>query len=148
MISDYYDLGTEKGRLREIIYNEGNFEEWRDENTGYLCRIIRPYNDGHLCGYVSVPETHPYFGKDYVWSESKNHYNVKVHGGLTYSSDMGVKGRWWLGFDCVHLYDLNPRDVIVYGRSPWGDKDVYRTKDYVKKECESLAKQLKELEGC
>lgn len=139
--SEYYSSDL-KGRLRETIYNEGNFEEWRDKETGYLCRIIRPYNDGHLCGYVSVPEGHNCFGKGY------DDVHVNVHGGLTYSQDMGVKGRWWLGFDCVHLGDMNPRDIIVYDGPKWREDDTYRTKNYVKKECEKLAKQLKELEGC
>lgn len=145
-----YDLSSfDKKKLIDIIYNEGNFEEWRDKETGYMCRIIRPYESGHLCGYVKIPDTHPIFGKDYSSSFYDGpFYGIEVHGGLTYSGEMGVKGNWWLGFDCVHLGDLNPRDVLVYGYRSYHDDDTYRTKDYVKKEVTSLAKQLKNLDGC
>lgn len=135
--------------LENIIYNEGNFEEWRDEETGYLCRVIRPHDRGHLCGYVSVPESNLIFGKDYSCSFYDGpFYDIEVHGGLTYSDDMGVKGMWWLGFDCVHLGDLNPRDLIVYNhRFMDRDTDIYRDKKFVKEECRKLAKQLKALDN-
>lgn len=137
-----------KEELIDIIYNEGNFEEWRDEETGYLCRVIRPYSNGHLCGYVNVPSNHPMFEVDYSSSFYDGpFYGIEVHGGLTYSRDMGVKGNWWMGFDCVHLHDLNPRDLIVYDHIFMNDENtIYRNKEYVKNECKELARQLKELE--
>lgn len=133
--------------LRDIIYQEGNFEEWIDKETGYLCRILRPYNDGHLCGYVNVPDTHPMYNKDYSSSFYDGpFYGIEVHGGLTYSGDMDVKGNWWIGFDCVHSGDLSPRDVLVYGFRSYHIDDVYQTKEYVKSEVTNLAKQLKNIE--
>lgn len=135
-------INSDIEKLKNIIYEEGNFYEWRDKYSGYICRIIRPISDGWLCGYVSVPEGHNCFGKGY------DDVNVEVHGGLTYSRDMGVKGNWWLGFDCVHAGDLNPRDVLVYGYKSYHDDDTYRTVHYVKNECKELAKQLKDMEGC
>ena len=47
--------------------------------NGFTCVIRRPYYEGHLCGYVGLPEGHKFFGKDYDAIEAH------VHGGLTYS---------------------------------------------------------------
>ncbi|MDR8873578.1 hypothetical protein [Burkholderia multivorans] len=35
------------------------------EAHGMKCKIRRVSWSGHLCGYVGVPESHPWFGKDY-----------------------------------------------------------------------------------
>ena len=43
---------------------------------------------------------------------------------------------WWLGFDTVHGGDFAPGMAFSLGRG------VYRTLDYVRSECESLAAQL------
>lgn len=45
--------------------DEPDHIEWTDERTGLPCRIIRNMMFGHLCGYVGVPPTHPYFGWGY-----------------------------------------------------------------------------------
>jgi hypothetical protein len=61
---------------------------------------------------------------------------------------------WWLGFDCAHSGDMSP-GLRYEGRSiAWptdlrsrGNRvgETYRTLDYVKGECRSLARQLKEI---
>lgn len=38
--------------------------QWQDEATGLACLVVRGPM-GALCGYVGVPESHPWFGKDY-----------------------------------------------------------------------------------
>lgn len=130
-----------KEELEEIIYTEGNFIEFINKTSGYECRIIRPYPLSHLCGYVRVPdEGHPCFGLDYDQIPIHN-----VHGGITFSNNMGIKGTWWIGFDCCHLGDLSPSDVITYNRKSIG-KNVYRTVDFVRNECNKLARQLKKME--
>ena len=123
--------------LIKLIDEEGDFEEWIDEYSGYLCRIrrVRPYSC--WCGYVRVPEAHNCSGKNYD--------DVEVHGGLTFGckvfpdTDVCDKEHYWFGFDCGHAGDLMPY--------LWED-GTYRTKEYVKNECKELAKQLKDMEGC
>lgn len=145
--------------------------QWVDEATGLDCLIVRN-RPGALCGYVGVPETHPWFGKDYSESE------VRVHGGLTFSDrcvDSGdpskgichipLPGRpehvWWFGFDCAHCWDLAPAMRANYAEIARkadleGDKETarifsdidsreeYRPVEYVISECQSLAGQLRE----
>lgn len=136
-----------KEELEEIIYTEGNFIEFINKTSGYECRIIRPYPLSHLCGYVRVPEGHPLFGKRYAQSEYKGpYYDIKVHGGITFSNNMGIKGTWWIGFDCCHLGDLSPRDYLTYKDKPLWKDDAYRTVDFVRNECNKLARQLKKIE--
>ena len=132
-------MNSDIEKLKNIIYEEGNFHEWRDKYSGYIYRIIRPVSEGWLCGYVSVPEGHNYSGMSY------DDVDVQVHGGLTFGSnnfpdrDDNEKGYYWFGFDCGHAGDLMPY--------LWED-GTYRTKEYVKNECKELAKQLKDMEGC
>ena len=60
--------------------DEPDKEQWADEATGYPCLIVRN-RLGALCGYVGVPEGHPWHGKDYDDIEPC----PDVHGGLTYA---------------------------------------------------------------
>ena len=71
----------------------------------------------------------------------------EVHGGLTYSGGAGkypVPGEdlWWFGFDCGHA-----GDGVIDEEPHWPrhTNDPVRSLEYVVAECESLAKQLKEL---
>lgn len=56
---------------------------WMDVPTGYGCIIRRSPVDRHLCGYVSVPTTHPLFGRGV---RTLGDVLVAVHGGLDYSA--------------------------------------------------------------
>lgn len=143
---------------------------WTDEKTGYECHFCRNHS-GALCGYVRIPESHPLHGVNYgaeVSTSMKPLLNVvmdgplgkrspmqaflaagditridilfDVHGGVTFSDTFDTGG-YWYGFDCSHCYDLSPG----YDNS-WGDRQ-YRDVEYVKAECASLAKQLKQLAG-
>lgn len=38
--------------------------QWQDDETDLACLIVRGPS-GALCGYVGVPESHPWFSKDY-----------------------------------------------------------------------------------
>jgi hypothetical protein len=79
--------------------DEPDKAQWIDEATGLDCLIVRnPI--GALCGYVGVPENHPWHGKDYSdclrpdcdSDDSWSHYDhspgagVDVHGGLTFAA--------------------------------------------------------------
>ena len=128
--------------------SEPNEEEWLEPITKYRCKILRHQTSKHLCGYVYVPKSHPWFKKEYSdplsedpdsegWGYSPESM-LSVHGGITFSGKhRGEKKVWCFGFDCAHLDDLVP-GMIHYGLS----KGKYRNWEYVKKECEQLAEQL------
>lgn len=119
--------------------------QWVDQATGLDCLAHRN-RMGAWCGYVGVPEGHPFF--------EQPHVDVDVHGGLTYagfcqSTDdeahgvchVAYPGRpehvWWLGFDCGHAFDLVPG--IPFGSLV---DEEYRTLPYVEAEVTRLALQL------
>lgn len=141
---------------------------WTDPATDLPCLITRgnPMT-GSLCGYVAVEPGHPLHGKDY--SEA----DVEAHGGLTFAAacndDDPVESAvchvpepgkpadvWWFGFDCAHAWDVQPGMIGAYhkmgiapppellGNGLFGGGS-YKTVEYVKAECESLAQQLHEL---
>lgn len=130
--------------------------QFEDPNTKLPCLIVRNPMMGFLCGYVGVPEGHPYFGKD------SDEIDIACHGGLTFSNfcaqddkEHGICHRpapgepdkvWWLGFDCGHAFDLGPGMVANLKKAgvdykPWCG-DQYRDLAYVKAQCASIAKQL------
>jgi len=137
-------------------WGEGAWQEepdkiqWKDTATQLPCLIVRSDLSGSLCGYVGIPEGHPWFGLAY------QHIDANVYGGLTYSgscdhetesavsichmADDGIK-RWWIGFDCAHWDDVMPamlaRWSVPYPLH-WG---TYKTVAYVKHECAHLAWQ-------
>jgi len=121
---------------------------WVDKDTGLDCLIVRG-GSGALCGYVGVPQGHPYYKKDY------DDVDVNIHGGLTFSGlcdesgdpskgicheecDAANNDVWWLGFDCAHLGDLSP----AYKTEIWFGDEVYRDFCYVEREVQWLAGQL------
>lgn len=115
--------------------NEPTSDQWVDEATGLLCVASREAAMGHWCGYVRVPDGHPWHGVEY-----DDLYNVEVHGGLTYADALREKpsGEWWLGFDCAHRGDIVP------GLRYRGVNDVWRDLPYVRAECARLAQQIAE----
>lgn len=136
--------------------DEPDKEQWQDEATGYACLIKRGWRSGSLCGYVGVPEGHPWHGGD--WPDAD------VHGGISYAApcEEGPEGHtichipgpgepeplWWVGFHCAHAWDISPAMEARTGDLGLppircGD-EFYRTAAYVKAECASLAKQAAE----
>lgn len=138
---------------------------WVDEATDLDCMIVRGPHGG-LCGYVGVPEGHPWYRvgfadcvaecggeREWTFCDHTPESRVEVHGGLTFSalcspSDEGPErgichigdGRpevWWFGFDCAHAWDLTPR------LGGYTDDLVYRDFAYVQGEIALLAAQLK-----
>lgn len=99
--------------------------EW--EAHGLNCRVFRHPDLGHLCGYVEVPDEHPWHGKGYDDL-------VSVHGGLTYAGNLRGDG-WWIGFDCAHFGDFVPALRETSSDRRW-------TVDGVVDECEHLAEQI------
>lgn len=128
--------------------------EWR--TTAGLHAIAHRVDHGAWCGYVAVPPGHPMHGKSDGDSEV---YALEVHGGITYGAacrtpicHVAPPGEpddvWWLGFDCIHCDDFAPRlspnrSAFLY--SGEGAGGTYRTLEYVREQCESLARQLADL---
>ena len=143
-------------------WGEGEWVYEPDEvyfnHNGIDCKITRtaarePCQEehifgGHLCGYVSLPGGHPWWGKKY------EDMNVEVHGDLTFGE---CSDRHWIGFDCGHSYDVIPSMIKIYyklkdniikkyknlqlSHSGIFDRE-YRNIAYVESECRKLADQV------
>jgi len=132
--------------------DEPDKRQWIDETTGLPCLIVRNIGvggSGNLCGYVGVPKTHPWHGRQYMNGPDKE---IAVHGLLSYSNhcrhpicheteEGDEDGLWWFGFDCAHAEDLIP-SLFGMGRDSHG---TYRDVTYVAAECAKLARQLNEV---
>ncbi len=118
---------------------------------------------GHLCGYVAVPPGHPCYGHGYTTvyekgEDGEDDYDKPLHnpadaltvqGGITYAEKCSghvchvpaePDDVWWLGFDMAHAGDRSPgMEKFMTTRSGRG---AYRTVEYVRQECEDLARQL------
>ncbi len=135
--------------LCDEFLDEPDKAHWIDEETKLDCLIVRG-PAGALCGYVGVPNSHPFFEVEY----SNIDHQIEVHGGLTFSDkcspdespEKGIchtgnvanKIVWWLGFDCAHGCDIVPK----YDSLSDNSYSTYRTFGYVKKQVEYLARQL------
>lgn len=151
---------TQKTYIDKSQWGDGPWQdepdrvEWTDSVTGYDCLITRSHVIGHLCGYVGIKADHPYYGKSD--DDIHNEYDLDIHGDLTFSGYKNIEDEttWFLGFDCAHLDDYAPwtehRLRLKRGKEPLGMKrqkwTTYRDINYVIKEVESLARQLKALE--
>ena len=115
---EYRDVIDKSGWGEGPWNDEPDKLQWQDEKTGLPCLIVRNRKMGNWCGYVGVPDGHPFY--DMPDDEAQN--MVEVHGGLTFSSfcqetDSEREGVchvpgegepdnvWWLGFDCAHSGD-------------------------------------------
>ena len=114
--------------------------EWKNEPNevelvlnGFDCRIER-MPMGHLCGYVRIPEAHPWYLKSYSELDA---VGVDAHGGLTFSGRLMDAGGYWIGFDCAHSGDLIPSTRYL------DSERTYKNIAYVTKELEHLTKQAK-----
>lgn len=99
---------------------------------GYPCEVLRELESGHLCGYVTVPDGHPWFGR------GDEDLDVETHHGITYSA--ASPAGWTLGFDCAHYGDMMPGVIKLVGRSPRAN-EVYADFAWVSNETERLAEQ-------
>lgn len=121
---------------------------WTDPMTGYGCIIRRSPNGRHLCGYVSVPPSHPLFGRGF---RTLAGIGIGIHGGLDYSAECEQResedrsvchvvkrtvaddfkhrvhanaaadrhdDAWWFGFSCDQRTDIVP-DLGRSGTRGW-----------------------------
>ena len=120
-------------------------------------------SNGWRCGYVGIPRSHKFYGKEYTEIESQIDHG-DCHGGLTFSSrSIGEKypiesDLWWFGFDCAHYGDGKDLDLAIelfphiaeslYKIKACEDMfptyDEVRSCEYVAESCISLANQLAE----
>lgn len=118
--------------------------------------LVLFYKDGHRCGYVRVPDWHPF--------HSNYHGDIPVccHGGLTFSAQVskeekGFSTGFWIGFDCAHGSDGRDfnRARELFGSSSQIDMmekhfgvglGTVRSLDYVEGQCAYIIDQLVELE--
>lgn len=124
------------------------------QTHGLDCAVLLMTNMGHRCGYVAVPEGHPWFGLGYfdavdgrkmprdakgcpdffaptdIDHEDRIEAHIDVHGGITFSAEASgdLDRGWWFGFDCAHL----------------DDSPAVWTEDRVASEVERMAEQLAE----
>jgi hypothetical protein len=148
-------------------------KEWK--HAGLTCTVVQARETSHRCGYVRVPSTHPFYGKDY---DELGDFDAEVHGGLTFAelepcTDHEDGQGWWFGFDFAHLGDemLDPNPdydslseeaqkmlltmrrirveshLTVYGRFPGRSEDHFWTQPEVERECENFAEQLAAVTG-
>jgi hypothetical protein len=87
-------------------------------------------NTNWFCGYVLIPENHPYVGK--TWND---YLLLNVHGGITFNDyaenfepTANIDG-YVFGFDCNHCND---------------DPEI-QDREYTINEVENLARQLSEI---
>jgi len=129
--------------------------EWRDEATGLPCVIIRPNNDGHLCGYVGVPIWHMFYGKhcDDIGFDDDEY--TGPYRGVTYAKHGNAHVRhtqltnepdrfWWLGFSCDGWGDGQPGRPIdpEFGMSLDRVQRQYRTVPQVREDCTKFAQMI------
>ncbi len=130
------------------------------EYRGYEARLVRvfkiepyakeeAYFGGYLCGYVKIPEIHPYFRQKEI--------DLECHGGITYNES---HEEHWVGFDCMHSGDFVPTsehmkrtipELIEIKKAfstpegmeehPWF-KPIYRNINYCIHECITIIDQL------
>lgn len=122
---------------KEMIYKDHCSPELLEYNTykGYNYAVI---SQGYIpCGYVEIPQEHPYYNKNYYECD------IQVHGGLTFcgrlNSNLGLPtNTFWLGWDYGHYGDLMGFDFL-YGHIAFGK--AYTTQDIIN-DCHSVIDQL------
>lgn len=86
----------------------------------------------HPCGYVSVPENHPFYGKNCSEIEG----DIEVHGGLTFSGRMKDSDDYWFGWDYAHVGDHTYISGLLF------DTEKSWTTQEIADECFDVIKQF------
>ena len=152
--------------------HEPDKKQWQDEATGLPCLVVRN-RMGALCGYVGVAEGHPAHGKNWRDSgvDSLEVHGGVTYGdhcqpgdekeSICHIPSIGEPDHvWWIGFDCSHFGDALPAEKTrlrkymeaqEYARMFDKSTDyanpngTYRDFGYVTRQCQCLARQLKEM---
>lgn len=75
-------------------------EEAKEEYRGFTYLVLACCNQGYRCGYVQIPEGHPYYEKREF---TKFNVGYDINWGLTFSGRLKDQTGWWIGFDCHHI---------------------------------------------
>lgn len=129
-------IGSVDETIMPLVLDEGFIRVFNYKD--FTCLILRQ-DMGHLCGYIEIPEDHPYYDKGY------DDMDLFVHGGLTFFGDFDkfdfgiainniIHNKCYVGFDCAHSGDLMPIGLTMYG--------TYRDMTYVRNEIEYVVDQL------
>ena len=111
-------------------------KEWTTK-AGHNAYVLY-VNNSHNCGYVAVPKDHPWHEDDYY-----KHYNIEVHGGLTFAGTItDIDESWLFGFDAAHLGDKTNMHGMEMLQEPG---DTFKDVDYMANQCELLSRQIKEM---
>ena len=108
-------------------------------HAGYSCFVRRVEHNGHLNGYVKIPEGDPLYGKPY---DDNLFSRLKVNGGLTFGEKLD--GMWILGFDTSHAYDVWWSRESVGLLMSWDMSNRWNDAKVIE-ETRSLAEQLRKL---
>lgn len=123
---------------------------WREIYCPY-----EAYFGGHLCGYVRIPKSHPYF-------KTQKCEEIICHGGITYDEKKRIVPHE-IGFDCGHSGDYVPTlELFKKQRIESGEfnpppvpeefknmalfNPVYRNLNFCIEECISIVDQLIDIE--
>lgn len=117
------------------------------------------FNDvqGYRCGYVKIPEDHPYFEKK---DDELNITSV----GLTFEGHIKGLSGWFIGWDHHHIWEGIDEEgirkahtnlsedeletMLDYARVMAGDRyGFYSTKDDVEEECHRVIEELIRIGG-
>lgn len=130
-------------KIRDMVYQEDRIIEllFNDTFKGYNFYIL---NLGtHPTAYVEIPKGNVLYEKNYFDIGD----NIKVHGGLTYSSHVLLKNdkdkmefSWFIGWDYAHYGDYLGYDSFFNDEfsKKWTTKEII-------KECENVIKQIRKL---
>lgn len=107
---------------------------------------------GHRCGYVKLPQNHPWYKKN------PDNIETNVHGGLTFASLINnnehpiLKKGYWIGFDCIHAFDMPDPDEMskeFFNKGGYKIAKAFqclqnskiRNKNYVESQCRNLCEE-------
>ena len=112
------------------------------EYRGLTCAVW--FNaQGFRCGYVSVPDGHPWHGV-----ESPSRLGIDVHGGCYCAGELDMLKGWFVWFDCAHSGDNRDIDALPEGPNKEEARFLYnpngsvRSCAYVERQCRHVADQV------
>lgn len=130
---DEFDRDIETSILGEIGFpKEFDLITLEERYRGYdvivkmVCVSLSIEKYNWYCGYVRVPEDH----KNYKVPYQKLERQLTVHGGLSFSGELGGLQGYYIGFDCAHA----------------SDSPEVQDEGYTLNECLKLVDQLIEVE--
>tara|TARA_R100001530_G_scaffold130261_1_gene101070 strand:- start:1582 stop:2025 length:444 start_codon:yes stop_codon:yes gene_type:complete len=110
---------------KELLQKEGDIKI--RIHGRYILIAKRARDMLHWCGYLSLPEEHPWHNCNY------DNIPVNCHGGPTFAGrNIAGLDKFFVGFDCAHSGDISPGNT-----GGWTD-GIYRTIEYVMEQLEDM----------